>query len=56
MHPMHRKVKQEDIEQLKLHKLDFKSGRAIIGDFTNIYHWNHAEAGPDDMILSPVFG
>ena len=56
MHPMHRKVKQEDIQNLKLHKLEFESGKAIIGDFTNIYHWNHAEAGPEDMILPPVFG
>ena len=56
MHPMYRKVKQEDIQDLKLHKLDFESGRSIIGEFTNIYHWNHAGAGPSDMILPPVFG
>ena len=56
MHPMHRKVNQEDIENLKLHKLDFESGKAIIGEFTNIYHWNHAEAGPEDIIRPPVFG
>ena len=56
MHPMYRKVKQEDIQDLKLHKLDFESGRSIIGEFTNIYHWNHAGGGPSDMILPPVFG
>lgn len=56
MHPMHRKVKQEDIENLKLHKLDFENGKAIIGEFTNIYHWNHAEAGPEDIIIPPIFG
>jgi hypothetical protein len=56
LHPIHRKVKQEDIEHLKLHKLDFENGKAIIGEFTNIYHWNHAEAGPEDIIPPPIFG
>jgi hypothetical protein len=56
MHPMHRKVKQEDIRDLQLHKLRFESSKAIIGEFTNIYHWNHAQAGPEDTILPPVFG
>ena len=41
MHPMHRRVKQEDIEALKLHKLRFKNNKAIVGQFTNIYHWPH---------------
>lgn len=56
MHPMHRKVKQEDIDNLDLHKLRFESGKAIIGGFTNIYHWNHAEAGPEEIIIPPIFG
>ncbi len=42
MHPMYRKVKQEDIEQLKLQKLDFENGKAIIGAFTNYWHPDHA--------------
>jgi hypothetical protein len=41
MHPMHRKVLQQDIANLKLHKLQFQSGRAILGDFTNIFHLPH---------------
>ncbi len=45
MHPMHRRVKQTDIELLHLHKLRFKNGKAIVGDFSNVYHWNHAETG-----------
>lgn len=56
MHPMFRKVKQEDIANLKLHRLDFQSGKAIIGDFTNVYHWNHAEAGQEDIFRPSVFG
>ena len=41
MHPRYRKVFQKDIELLKLHKLAFHNSRAIIGDFTNVYHWSH---------------
>lgn len=43
MHPRFRKVFQSDIEQLKLHKLKFQNNRAIIGKFSNVYHWSHAE-------------
>jgi hypothetical protein len=43
MHPMFRKVKREDVDQLKLNKLRFQNNKAIIGGFTNIYHWNHSE-------------
>ena len=41
MHPRYRKVFKKDIELLKLHKLAFHNSRAIIGDFTNVYHWSH---------------
>src|SRR4051812_8690142 len=41
MHPMYRKVFQADIEQLKLHKLSFHNKRAVLGGFTNVYHWSH---------------
>ena len=34
MHPKYRKVRREDIEELKLHKLDFENNRAIIGEFS----------------------
>ena len=37
--PKHRKVLEEDIQQLKLHKLEFdEAGFAVLGDFTSIYH------------------
>ena len=41
MHPMHRKVLPNDIAALKLHKLKFRTNRAILGDFTNVYHLPH---------------
>lgn len=43
MHPMYRRVKQQDIESLNLHRLSFDNNRAVIGEFTNIYHWDHAD-------------
>lgn len=38
MHPMHRKVFQEEIEALRISRLHFKNEKSIIGDFTNVYH------------------
>ena len=42
MHPKYRKVLSPDIEKLKLNKLDFVSGSAVIGEFTSIWHPDHA--------------
>jgi hypothetical protein len=41
MHPMYRRVSQKDIELIRLNRLTFTGGKAIIGDFTNVYHWPH---------------
>lgn len=41
MHPKYRKVFQSDIEQLKIHRLPFQNNRAILGEFSNVYHWPH---------------
>ena len=41
MHPMYRKVFNEDINSLPWEKLNFKNKKATIGGFTNIYHSNH---------------
>src|SRR5688572_7702981 len=43
MHPMYRKVTQQDIDNLMLHKQNFKNGIAILGDFTNVYHNDHSD-------------
>jgi hypothetical protein len=56
MHPMFRKVKQEDIENIKLHRLDFQNGKATVGGFSNVYHWNHAERPPGDFFFPPLAG
>lgn len=42
MHPMHRRVLPPDVAGLKLHKLPFRGGKAIVGGFTNVYHGNHS--------------
>ena len=44
MHPMHRRVKTEDIEDLHLDRLIYRNNRAVLGEFTSIYHWDHGEA------------
>jgi len=56
MHPMYRKVRQEDIDHLKLDKLEFENGMAVVGDFTNIYHWNHADIPPDEFTRPATSG
>jgi hypothetical protein len=43
MYPIYRKVMQEDIANLKLHQLDFINGKAVLGEFTNVWHPNHAD-------------
>ena len=49
MHPMYRKVKPEDIAALKLHRLDFQHGKAVLGEFTNVWHEDHAKVRPEDF-------
>lgn len=41
LNPAHRKVLAGDIEDLKLHKLFFTNGRAVVGDFSSLYHEKH---------------
>lgn len=43
MHPMYRKVLQQDIDKLDLHRLSFENGKAILGEFTNVWHPDHAD-------------
>jgi hypothetical protein len=45
MHPMYRKVFAEDIASLKLEKLVFQNEKAIVGEFSNVFHLNHTERG-----------
>ena len=56
MHPIYRKVKKEDIESLNLHKLIFNNGKAIIGEFTNVYHPDHAEIPGKEFLQSEISG
>lgn len=56
MHPMHRKVLLTDIEDLQLHKLRFRNNKAILGNFTNVYHENHATISEQEFLRPPVAG
>jgi hypothetical protein len=46
MHPKFRKVRTLDIEQLKLHKLRFENHKAILGEFSSVWHPDHAGMQP----------
>lgn len=48
LYPIYRKVKPEDIDQLKLHRLVFENGKAILGEFSNVWHPNHADIDGTD--------
>lgn len=41
--PIHRRVRQEDILLLELHRLPYKKGAAIIGDFSSYWHPDHKD-------------
>lgn len=43
MHPKNRRVLKKDVELLKLHKLYFENNKAIIGEFSSVWHPNHAD-------------
>jgi hypothetical protein len=56
MHPMFRKVLLQDILDLKLHRLSFNNNRAIVGEYTNIYHWDHRQYKNEDFGKPPIRG
>lgn len=51
LYPIYRKVRQQDIEDLKLHRLDFNNGKAIIGEFTSVWHPNHSDIDTNNFLV-----
>lgn len=51
LHPMYRRVLQEDITRLKLDRLNFDNGKAIIGEFTNVWHPNHSDIDLNSLLV-----
>lgn len=51
LHPMHRKVRAEDITALRLDRLPFENGEAILGAFTNIWHPDHSDISANEYLL-----
>lgn len=43
MHPIYRKVQQEDVALLKIHRLNFINNIAVVGDFSSIWHPDHKD-------------
>ena len=50
LHPIYRKVLKEDVENLNLHRLQFDNGRAILGEFSNLWHANHSDINRGDYM------
>lgn len=50
LYPIYRKVLKSDIDDLKLHRLSFENGKAIIGEFTNVWHPDHATIDTADGV------
>jgi hypothetical protein len=48
MHPIYRRVRQDDINLLRLHKLSWENNKAILGEFSNIWHPDHITIGLPD--------
>lgn len=43
LYPVHRRVSVDDIADLRLPRLRFENAKAVLGEFTNIFHFNHAD-------------
>lgn len=56
MHPRNRKVLKKDIEALELQKLSFQNNKAIIGEFTNVWHPNHRTISHPDYFPPGIMG
>jgi len=41
LNPVYRKVREEDLNLLKIDRLSFKNNQAVIGDFSSIWHPDH---------------
>ena len=56
MHPMHRRVKKDDIDLLKLQRLRFQNGKSVIGEFTSVWHPDHADISSNDYLFQGFAG
>ncbi len=54
LHPIYRKVLQEDIVNLRLHRLHFENNKSILGAFTNNWHPDHSQTGLQDEYLPDI--
>lgn len=48
MHPMHRRVRMQDIDSLHLSHLKFFHNKATAGAFSSVWHPNHRDVSPPD--------
>lgn len=50
LYPIYRKVLPQDIANLSLERVSYQSGKAILGDFTSVWHPDHASIDPDHLV------
>ena len=50
MHPKFRRVREEDIRLLDLPKLSFEKGKAVLGEFTSVWHPDHRTISPNEYM------
>lgn len=50
MHPIYRKVFAEDVLSLRLHRLRFTDQKAVVGEFTNVFHADHKDEAAGGLI------
>jgi hypothetical protein len=56
MYPIHRRVKHEDIQLLKIPRLRFENGKSVLGEFTSVWHPNHAEINSNEYLWQGIAG
>ena len=50
MHPKFRKVRNEDIQLLNLSKLTFEKEKAVLGEFSSVWHPDHRTISPSEYL------
>jgi hypothetical protein len=50
MHPRYRIVRAEDIALLRLNQLSYRNGKALLGEFSSVWHPDHRNIHPSDWL------
>jgi hypothetical protein len=56
LNPVHRRVQEDELILLKIHKLDFINNSAVLGDFTSIWHPDHRDISAQEYPGPGIYG